>query len=691
MEPRPPLLDSPCRSLLEILPTAVFIYRDANFLYVNPALGELTGYSRPELMAQPYWQIAHPDVQQMVRERGQARQAGWQVPSRYEVKIVRKQGQIRWLDVSAKLIEFEGAPAVLGSAVDVTERKQAEEILHNVVSGVSTSVGENFLEALLVYLGRTLDVKYTFISRQKTDRPAEIATAYFYTAGQRTDNMEYSLAGSPCEQVFLTRHTVFFPQGVSRAFPAAARLTELEVESYAGIPLQNSRGRTIGVLGVMDTRPMNNRHFTESTLQVFAMRTAAEVERLEVIAALEGERASLARRVEARTTELSEANHKLARAVRIKDEFLANMSHELRTPLNAILGMTEILQEETPLSEQQARCVRVAGESAQHLLSLINDILDLAKIEAGKMELEVGSFDPRQLAESCLRIVRQTAHRKNLRLSLECDPQARSMRGDQRRLKQILVNLLSNAVKFTPNQGSISLRVETRAEQGVILFEVEDSGVGIPESELPRLFKPFEQMGEHGERQYQGTGLGLSLVHTLAALHGGSVSARSTPGKGSCFSVFLPWHYTVPEDETAEVFPEAEKNLRNASVMASLLANRKILVVEDNENNLKTLACYLQGKGGEILFAREGEEALKQARIHHPDLILMDVQMPGMNGLETTRHIRADAGLSAIPIIALTALVMPGDRERCLAAGMNDYVSKPINFKQLLDAIRKQF
>ena len=542
-------------------------------------------------------------------------------------------------------------------------------------------------------------------------------------------------------------------------------------------------------------------------------------ERKRAEAALEEERALLARRVAERTADLSAANAELARAARLKDEFLASMSHELRTPLNAILGLSEALQEHVygPLNSQQVRILQHIEESGRHLLELINDILDLAKIGAGKMELDLESVALEPLCQASLRLVNQAAHKKHIRIETAFDPRVGLVRVDARRLKQILVNLLSNAIKFTPEGGRVGLEMTGDPVQQVVTLTVWDTGIGIAKDDLARLAQPFVQLDGTLSRRYEGTGLGLALVYRMVELHGGSIAVASELGVGSRFTVSLPWQITaMPEGDEAmrAVSPVANPSppIRQAliiedsptardqivrylteagvatvthprgadaaaralevqpdlivldlllpdtsgwNVLAQLKADPRvasipvvivsvvdsqsagagagaaaylvkpftrqdvlrvlqqvaspaqdttaqtprlgetqpraaapvILLAEDNETNIASISDYLSTKGYQVVVARNGAEAIARAREVRPDLILMDIQMPGMDGLEATRRIRTDSDLAEVPIIALTALAMPGDRERCIAAGADHYFSKPVSLKRLAAVI----
>ncbi|MFA6286327.1 MAG: PAS domain S-box protein [Opitutaceae bacterium] len=510
---------------------------------------------------------------------------------------------------------------------------------------------------------------------------------------------------------------------------------------------------------------------------------------------------------------LQEKNAELDQAGRLKDEFLANMSHELRTPLNAILGLSEALLEQVSgsLTPRQAKSVATISTSGAHLLALINDILDLSKVESGMLGLNPETLDTREFCESCLLFVRTQAIQKNIGVAFGHDGGMSKFTADPKRLKQILVNLLTNAVKFTPQGGRIGLQVAAPEGGNVVQFTVWDTGIGIAPEDERKLFRAFSQVDSGLTRAQEGTGLGLALVAKLVELHGGGVTLESKPGQGSRFIVRLPqiaaraparetrpdgapdlrkchralvveddptssailvkylaelgldsvahasgdkaiervlserpdvilldiqlpgdsgWvvlarlkehpetrgipvavvsvvdepgksrglgaaaHFTKPitraqlagffqRDEVAVIPTTAQ------DVAPFPAAGPAILLAEDNETNVQTIGGYLEDKGYVMHYAANGAVAVKLARELRPALILMDIQMPVMDGLTAIREIRTDAAMKTIPIVALTALAMPGDRERCLAAGATDYMSKPVSLKALAKRLHR--
>jgi signal transduction histidine kinase/CheY-like chemotaxis protein len=409
----------------------------------------------------------------------------------------------------------------------------------------------------------------------------------------------------------------------------------------------------------------------------------------------------LERKVRERTQELEilnqklkESNAELLRANNLKSEFLANMSHELRTPLNAVIGFSELLLDPGygDLNQDQREYVADILSSGRHLLELINDILDLSKIEAGKMRLALDEFDLSLAAEEALMTLRVEADRKEIALEARLDPAVPSVRADRGKFKQILTNLLSNAVKFTPAGGRVCL--STAREGSALRVSVEDSGIGIRPEDQARIFAAFIQVDGSYARKYQGTGLGLTLVKRFVEMHGGEIFVTSEVGKGSTFTFRLPFSpRAAAVADPAPLVPVAAAPAARESLNVSEGPGDLILVVEDNPANLKLVREVLKGRGYRVLEATSGEEALDALKFIHPDLILMDIQLPGMDGLTVTRRLKRDPATRDIPTIALTAHAMKRDEARVLEAGCAGYIPKPIdtvNFpKQVADYLRR--
>lgn len=422
--------------------------------------------------------------------------------------------------------------------------------------------------------------------------------------------------------------------------------------------------------------------------RVFKRLVVAELKQLQATARLRGyakelqsHRDNLQQQVELRTAELNDEKERAERASETKTLFLANMSHEIRTPVSAINGLTHLLRR-TELSSNQASYVSRIDLSINHLLSILNDVLDISKIESDKIEIEHVEFDLPSTCERAAELLIEKAREKGLALVVRIDGSvSRAVRGDQQRLTQILLNFLSNAIKFT-ERGSVTLDVS--AESGLndctmICFAVTDTGIGIAPDHLEHVFEEFRQADESTTRRFGGTGLGLTISRHLARLMNGEIGVESTPGQGSRFWCRLPLEpveaATIPDPQTPVLPPEpAARSFIDATVM----------LVEDDPINQVVASEILETLGLNVIVAEHGSKALELLSSQPlPDLVLMDMNMPMMDGIEATRRARQLPGCDSLPIIALTANAVAGERERCMDAGMNDFLTKPIDIDKL--------
>ncbi len=377
-------------------------------------------------------------------------------------------------------------------------------------------------------------------------------------------------------------------------------------------------------------------------------------------AAIAIENGGLYEQLQAHLEDLETANAQIAEVSRLKSEFLANMSHELRTPLNAILGFSELLRDDLAgkITEKQRKdCLDNIHNSGKHLLSLINNVLDLTKIEAGRMDLVYEEFGVDSALREVLNVVRALAMKKEIDISRLVEPEDGLLIADKNKFKQVLYNLLSNAIKFTPPAGRVF--VEARLSDERLRLTIKDSGIGIPKEQQHQIFGAFYQVQSASNREYTGTGLGLALTKKLVELHGGTITFDSAPGQGTAFTVEMP------------VRPAPSKRNR-------------VLVVEDNPSNLDLARMVLEGNGFTVETALNGAEGLEKARHLRPDLILMDLQLPGVDGLAVTRQLKADPATAGIKVVALTANALKGSEEEALAAGCSGYIAKPIELKKFM-------
>lgn len=367
-----------------------------------------------------------------------------------------------------------------------------------------------------------------------------------------------------------------------------------------------------------------------------------------------------------------------------KSDFMATISHEIRTPLNSIIGLTSLLLD-LPQAEKPRQYLEQSRKSGEMLLHLVNDILDYAKLEAGQLKLEQRAFDPHQVAEETLAIVEPQATGKGLPLAADIDA-PHCLRGDPDRLRQILLNLMSNAVKFTA-QGEIRLRCQHLANPDTriwLCFEVEDKGIGIDEAVAAKLFEPFTQADTSTTRLYGGTGLGLAICQNLTDLMGGEISFSSEPGQGTTFRVTLPFD---PPPAASRAVP-AHVPLEGGAGEARTEPALQVLLAEDNPVNQFVAMEMLRRLGCEITLAQNGRQAIDATQRQTYDLIFMDCDMPVLDGYDATRAIRAAQKTGRVPIVALTASAFDGERARCLEAGMDDFLAKPVRLSDFDACIR---
>ena len=420
------------------------------------------------------------------------------------------------------------------------------------------------------------------------------------------------------------------------------------------------------VIGAMTMARRLVQPFTDvdaALVRVIVSQAAISIENAQLYAAMHGHMS----RIEEQNHELEDANVQINEVSRLKSEFLANMSHELRTPLNSILGFSEILKDNLAgalSDEQRVECLEAIHASGEHLLQLINDVLDMSKIEAGRMDLVLEEFAVDSSIREVITVVKSLAGRKNIELSIATEPEDLVVYADKGKFKQVIYNLLSNAIKFTPESGSVFVDTKVREQAGDMLVTVTDTGVGIPAEHIDKIWGEFYMV--QGEHQTQkGTGLGLALVRKLVELHGGQIDVFSEEDKGSTFSFTMPLEAGAAQGEQQSL-------------------SRLILLVDDNPSNLELTRMILTAGGYRVEVATDGQEGLLKAKELKPSLILMDIQLPGMDGLMATRALKSDPDTAGIKVVALTANAMKGTKEEALQAGCIGYIPKPIDVKRFV-------
>ena len=664
---------------------------DGRFTYISPSVATLRGYSVAEVMSQTWADIFPPASLAVVQAEfqnflGRLQRGEPLEPLHLELTQTHRDGHPIWTDIVASaLVGMDGQfQEILGVTRDIDARKRAELALRDTTQRMEAML--NVLPDLMFRLDRDSQI----IEAHPQD------PALFYLPPPMFLGKKVSeVLPAPAAAIFQAALAEAAVQGRHRGalyslpFPPGS-ISWFEL-SIAALGPADAMDREFIVLA----RDVTARQQAEAALQHLngtlelrvAERTAAltaeisEHQRTEDRLRASEQRyrdlnVQLEREVATRTAEAQAANA-------AKSEFLAQMSHEIRTPLNGVLGLAQLLARE-PLDERQRGMVSRIEQAGETLLFILNDILDLSKIEAGQLVITPQPCDLTALLDKVRDFFAPLAAKQGVRLHLDRPTELAAVEVDGLRLEQILNNLMSNALKFTP-QGQVAVRAGLEVlspQEAQVRCEVQDTGIGIAAADLAHLFEPFYQAGHPRQRRYGGTGLGLSICKRLVELMGGRIGAASQPGQGSTFWFELPVrHCPAPPPAAAADPPPA----------VSGLAGRRVLVVDDSEINREVVKQALELEGIMVTLAEEGRQALTLLR-QRPDAydaVLMDVQMPELDGLAVTRLIRTELGLTELPIIALTAGVLPHQRQEALDAGMNDVLPKPVKIPEMAALLGK--
>jgi PAS domain S-box-containing protein len=634
-------------SIFDADPNLIFVKdRRGRFIFVNKAVADLFFTTPDEVVLSHNAEVHANDEELKVYDEGDQKVLSTRSPVSLEESLTRADGVVGWYTTHKRpLLAPNGELFVLGISVDITEQRRIDQLLHETYRRLELAVDAGQLglwdwdvAAGILYLSPGWKAHLDY---EDAELPNTLETW--------TSRLHPEDSARVLDQVNLHVKDAAAGDRFMSEFRMRARDDSWRWLASYGVVVRDGQGAGVRVTGFH----------------------ADITERKEREAAQEAIR----------------ENQRLERLARMKDEFLANMSHELRTPLNAVLGQTEVMSEGVfgPITPEQRASLRTIEESGQHLLSLINDVLDISKSTVGHLELEFTTVSVDQVCQESLRLVREQARRKGIPVSYEAGGSGRSVWADHRRLRQVLINLLTNAQKFTPEGGRIGLAVAARPG-GEVALTVWDTGPGIAKEDQQRIFEPFIQLDVGLSRRHEGTGLGLALVRRLVDLHQGRLELESEVGRGSRFTVVLPPEKpraAVPQDVPA---PTPQPPVPPA---APIRTECTVLLADDNEANTRLLEDYLQAHGFRVRIARDGEEALRMCREIKPAVVLMDIQMPRLNGLDAIRQLRAEAATAHLPVVALTALAMSGDRERCLEAGASDYLSKPVRMNEVLKVVRQ--
>jgi len=627
--------ESKYRDLIDNVSIVIYSTNIEGFIeYASAGAFALTGYSPEDLKGKRYTFLVSTGFLPKVKTHYETQFRKGIQETTLEFCTTTQSGETKWVEQIATLLKKDGRPSGFQCFVrDITDKKRMQQELE----AYEFKLRENQLllqsildnTAAIIYV-KGLDGKYIIANRRFIElsqvKESQVInhTDYDFCNAEQADHYR-----AIDEKVLQTAQSV----EVEEKLLTANGYIHLLLVKF---PLRDNDNNILGIGGIATdiTERVHQQH------QLIAAKTDAEDAR------------------------------------KMQEQFLANMSHEIRTPMNGIQGMTNLLLE-TSLTPQQNEFVDIISRSVDNLIVIINDILDFSRIKAGKLLIEKIDFRLQDVLDNVRSLFEHRTTKKGLYIHLDIDPMVPAcIQGDPHRLNQVLINLVGNAVKFT-EKGGIILKVtveQRKAKEITLIFNVTDTGIGIPEESLPYVFDSFSQAAMDISRRYGGTGLGLAICHRLLELQGGSISVASSVGQGTTFTFSLSFG-------CEEIVTVSRQMPHLRQDVAGLLADRQFLVVEDNLINQKLMGFVLQKAGATVTMADNGEEAIEKLKNHTYDLIVMDLQMPGMDGYETTRQLRGHLHIRT-PVMAMTANAINGEKIRCLEAGMNDYMSKPFEFKE---------
>jgi len=637
--------------------------------YFNSPWFKFTGRTQEQEMGHGWTEGVHPDDFDLCLETYLAA-FDKKKPFEMEYRLLHSSGEYRWIvDMGTPNFDSTGEfIGYIGHCFDISERKLFEDTQTFLLGCGLPGTGEDFFESLARYLSETLKMEYVCIDRLMGDG-LTAQTVAIYNEGQFETNAQYALKDTPCGEV-VDKRVCCYRRGVRHLFPNDLALQDLSAESYVGTTLIDSRGQAIGLIAIIGHQPLHSEGKAESLLKLVAPRAAGELERREAENALKET-----------LEQLLEAKERAEESDRLKSAFLANMSHEIRTPMNGILGFSELLKTPGLTGDEQQKYIRIIEKSGARMLNIINDIVDISKIEAGLIKPKMSESNINEQVEFIYTFFKPEVEAKGMKLSFNNPLPTKEVTiiTDREKLYAILTNLVKNAFKYT-EEGEIEVGYSKKG--GTLEFYVKDTGIGIPEDRQAAIFERFVQADIEDTKARQGAGLGLAITKSYVEMLGGKIWVESEEGSGSTFYFTLPCN--------AESVIETITQQLVSSGKTDTTRKLKILIAEDDEVSGMLIDITVKKFGKEILKVRTGVEAVEACRDSPDiDLILMDIRMPEMGGYEAAKQIRKFN--KVVVIIAQTAYGLSGDREKSIEAGCNDYISKPINKDELLSLIQKYF
>jgi PAS domain S-box-containing protein len=637
------------RTLANSSPVGVYIVQDGKFVFVNPQFQKDSGFGQDELLGTEPLQLVHPEDRERIRESAVKMLKGNRITP-YELRYIVKNGETLWATETVTSIYYQGKRATLGNFMDITEHKQAEEALRQSKERLRTMF-ESVTDGILVIdlNGVITEVNQRAVKMHGYKSKGELfgkSAAKLVAPGERekiATNMRQAIKQGKLESA---EYTLLKADGTE--FPG-------ELSTSA---LRDASGKPIG-------------HIT-------IVRDITERKRMEQ---------QLKRQME----ELRVAYEKLKELDQLKDNFLSTVSHELRTPLTSIKSFSEILLSYDEDKETQKEFLTIINQESNRLTRLINDFLDLSKIEAGRMQWETVELSLGEVIQTALNATQALTIETNLKVGTDIEPELPTVWCDKDRLVQVVTNLLSNAIKFTPEGGAIKVKAQLqnghkpKKDADTVMVSVSDSGIGIAQKDQQSVFEKFKQVGDTLSNKPKGTGLGLPICKEIIEHYGGRIWLESELGKGSTFFFTLP--ITRKKETKAPKAEAPEAKREEAEVPAKEgKAGKKILVVDDEANIRRFLKHELGNRGYQVLEASGGKEAIDLVREHHPDLITLDIVMPDINGHDVTAVLKNDAATKDIPILVLSIVE---EKEKAYKLGANDFVTKPFTMKILTEKINR--